>query len=207
MTAIRIDRLTAGSRPAGRVVACLGDSITQGQLSANWVDQLQREHPGDGLTFVNAGVNGDLAWNVRQRLDPVVSLRPDVAVLLIGTNDITVAAGPPSLGWYEEDVAGILDRLRQETSARIAAIEIPPAGEDLSSARNQQTMLYNAALHRLAAQRAVPVLPLFSRLAALLPGAHGNGLTIFTDGLHLNDRAGAVVAELVGAFLAEQVPS
>lgn len=252
MRALRVQRLADGARPAGEVVACLGDSITQGQISANWVDLLQGEHLGNGLTFVNAGVNGDLAWNVLQRLQPVVDLRPDVAVLLVGTNDVYATAGPkqeqayrrrqhlpgdatPSLEWYEQNVTSILDRLRGETTARLAVIEIPPAGEDLSAEQNQKTRRYNAALHRIAAEREVPVLPLFERLADLLPEGHepppyrpgvglmiqsafrhavlrrswdrisaANGLSLLIDHVHLNDRAAAVVTELVDAFLAGQ---
>jgi lysophospholipase L1-like esterase len=244
-----IEKLAGGPRPAGKVVACLGDSITRGQISANWVDRLQGGHRGDGLAFVNAGVNGDLAWNVLRRLDDVTRLLPDVVVLLVGTNDVNAASSPKeerayrrrkhlpaevtlSPDWYAENVTAILGRLREETSARLAVIEIPPAGEDLAAERNQRTQRYNAALRRVAAEQGVPVLPLFGRLAALLPEGHepppyrasaglmtlsafrhrvlrrswdqisaANGLTILTDHVHLSDRAAAVVAELVDAFL------
>ena len=50
-----------------RLVACLGDSITQGQVSANYVKLLERRWESNGVRFVNAGVNGDLAHNVAQR--------------------------------------------------------------------------------------------------------------------------------------------
>jgi len=251
MAGMRIEDLAGKDRPAGRLVVCLGDSITEGQLSSNWVDRLQAAHAGDEVRVVNAGVSGDLTWNVLQRLDPVIAARPDVVVLLAGTNDVGFANGPnmeamyrrrqklphearPSLGWYEECLALTLDRLRAGTSARIAAIEIPINGEDLASAQNQRVRAYNAVLHRLADDRGIPVLPLYERLAALLPAGHrpppfrptiglmissalrhcvlrrswdavaaANGFALLIDGVHLNDRAASVVAELVGRFLAE----
>src|ERR1700722_15925719 len=140
----------------------------------------------------------------------------------------------PSAGWYEECLVLTLDRLRAETSARIAAIEIPVNGEDLASAQNERVRAYNAVLHRVAGDRGIPVLPLYERLAALLPAgrrpppfnpaiglmissalrhwvlrrswdavAAANGFALLIDGVHLNDRAAAVVAELVDRFLAE----
>ena len=57
--------LRAGRRPqAKRLVVCAGDSITRGQSSANWVDILQRRFAAAGYQFVNAGIDGDPAWNV-----------------------------------------------------------------------------------------------------------------------------------------------
>jgi lysophospholipase L1-like esterase len=166
---------------------CLGDSITQGQISGNWVDRLQAARADVGV--VNAGVGGDLAWNVLQRLDPVIAARPDVVILLIGTNDVGFGNGPqeeamyrrrqklppsarPGLGWFAECLTLILDRLRAETSARIAVLEIPINGEDLGSAQNERVRAYNAALHRIAGEHGIPVLPLYERLVALLPAGH-----------------------------------
>lgn len=204
--------------------------------------------------MVNAGVDGDLAWNALRRLDAVVGLRPDIVILLIGTNDVAAAAGPeatqafrvmqglpadatPSLDWYEENVAAILDRLAQETEARVAVVEIPPAGEDLASPENLETTRYNAVLRRLADARAIPVLPLFERLVAMLPAGHqppdprrisrlgrssvrrrllrqswdqisaARGLVLLHDHVHLNDRSGAVLVELVDQLLDETPPA
>jgi acyl-CoA thioesterase I len=189
VTAQRIEDLARAGRPAGRLVVCLGDSITQGQVSSNWADRLQAAHADDGVRVVNAGINGELTWNVLQRLDTVIALQPDAVVLLIGTNDVGFAHGPkmeamyrrnerlppaaqPSPGWFEECLAQVFDRLGAETSARIAVFEIPMNGEDLTSAQNERVRTYNAALHRIAGERDIPVLPLYERLVALLPADH-----------------------------------
>jgi len=250
----KLTTLAGGPRPAGRVVVCLGDSITHGQVSADWVGQLQARHGQSGLTVVNAGVDGDLAWSALQRLDAVVGLRPDVVILLIGTNDVAASAGPeaaqafrltqqlpadatPTLDWYEENVIAILDRLARETDASVAVVEIPPAGEDLASQENLKTARYNAVLRRLADARAIPVLPLFERLAAMLPAGHqppdrrsisrigrssvrrrllrqswdqisaARGLVLLHDHVHLNDRSGAVLVELVDPLLNAAPPA
>src|SRR5512146_3284028 len=74
--------------PPPRTVVCLGDSITRGQISASFIDQLEQRLAGQGLRFINSGVNGDLAYNVLRRLDDVIEIKPDVVILMIGTNDI-----------------------------------------------------------------------------------------------------------------------
>ena len=70
-----------------RHVACVGDSLTAGQVSVDYVKMLAARDLGRSLRFTNAGVNGDLAFNVLRRLDSVIDLQPDAITVLIGTND------------------------------------------------------------------------------------------------------------------------
>lgn len=127
-------------------------------------------------------MNSHLAWNVLQRLDAVLEARPDVVVILIGTNDILATLGPkqeasyrrfqkipvsPTLAWYEQNVAAILDRLKPAVE-HIAVLRIPPLGERLDSAENVKVRSYNETFNHLSAGRGTEVLPLFDRLAAAL---------------------------------------
>jgi lysophospholipase L1-like esterase len=61
-------------------VICLGDSITKGMVSYDWVRELSRKMPE--FRFLNHGINGDLAYNVLKRLEPVIAAKPDVVVIL-----------------------------------------------------------------------------------------------------------------------------
>ena len=243
--------LKHGRAPGTRtVVVCAGDSITHGVMSADYVDLLRGRQGGDGYEFVNAGMNGNLAWNVLQRLDDVVACRPDAVTLLVGTNDVLATLGPPwestyrrqqhilvtpNLSWYVENVREIIHRLRAETGAGLAILDLPPLGEDLESEINGRVREYNEALREVAAETGVEVLPLHDRLLALLPTGHtpppfegrrglmgsalarrlvrrsswdevseAHGLVLLTDHLHLNDRAAAVVAGLIEAWLAAE---
>jgi acyl-CoA thioesterase I len=180
--------LRTGRRPqTKRLVVCAGDSITRGQSSANWVDILQRRFAADGYQFVNAGIDGDPAWNVLQRVDDVVRCQPDAVTLQAGTNDVAATSGTwqekmywrlqhmpqaPALGWYTECADEILTRLQSQTSARIAVLDIPMIGEDLTSDINRRVDSYNQALRRVAAAHAAEYLPLHDRLASLLPSPH-----------------------------------
>lgn len=170
--------------PTARLVVCLGDSITRGQVSSDYVARLQSRPRATGTRFVNAGVNGDLAYNVAARLDGIVEQDPDIVTLLVGTNDVNAQYDdawtaryrkdqrlpvPPTREWYAEQLAVVLDRLRDGTRARLAVLEIPPLGEDLSSRMNGLVEEYNNTLRAVASPRGLPVLPLHERLVALVP--------------------------------------
>jgi acyl-CoA thioesterase-1 len=172
---------------ARTVVVCAGDSITHGVMSADYLELLRGRLGSDGCVFVNAGINGDLAWNVLQRLDAVVACRPDAVTLLVGTNDVLATLGPawessyrrqqhiplaPTLAWYRENLQRIIERLYDETGARLAVVDLPPLGEDLDSEINRRIREYNEALREVAADTGVTVLPLHDHLVALLPEAH-----------------------------------
>jgi lysophospholipase L1-like esterase len=237
---------------ATTLVACVGDSITRGSVSADWVGLLRDRLRNGGVEVLNEGVNGNLAWNVGQRLDEVIARRPDVVTLLVGTNDVNATLDEGSqrsyrrgqhlpvratLPWYEANVAAILDRLASQTEARVLVLDLPMLGEDLSSELNGAVDTYNAALRAICAERAVECLPLHDRLAALLPLGHRpppytgdrvlmvrailshhvlrrswddisarNGLAVLTDHIHLNDRAAAVVADLIEESLSRSSP-
>jgi acyl-CoA thioesterase I len=229
------------------VVLCAGDSITHGAVSADYVEMLERRFAADGYAFVNAGVNGNLAYNLLQRLADAIACRPDVVTVLIGTNDVNATFSQawedsyrkeqklpekPTLAWYRLNVERIIDRLQSETDARIAVLDLPMLGEDLASDMNKRVNDYNAVLHAVAADKRVTCLPVHEKLRALLPQNHAppayegkkgpvirvwikhfiqrkswdavsadHGLALLTDHIHLNDKAAAVIAALIGDFL------
>ena len=80
------EMLRQRERQGDRVVACIGDSLTHGNLGVCWVDMLQEEFPKD--TFLNEGINGELTSQVIQRIKPILDCKPDTAILMIGSNDV-----------------------------------------------------------------------------------------------------------------------
>ena len=186
-----------------RHVVCLGDSLTSGQVSVDYVEMLATRHIGP-VTFTNAGVNGDLAFNVLQRLDSVIDMQPDVVSVLIGTNDANASLSEknvrmmtrmkklptrPTIEWYRENLTAIVDRLTSETSARVALLSLPVLGEELGSPSVQRSTEYSAVAKEIADARNVTYLGLHERqVAYLTAGRHTPGIR-FRDGRLLSASA------------------
>jgi lysophospholipase L1-like esterase len=183
-------------------VACLGDSITRGQVSADYVEMLAARRAD--TMFTNAGANGDLAFNVLQRLDSVIELQPDVVSVLIGTNDANASLSEkntrmmtrmkklpmrPTIEWFRENLTAIVDRLTTETSARIALLSLPVLGEERGSPSLERSADYSAVVKEIAKAGNVTYLPLHERqLAYLTAGAFTPGIR-FRDGRLLSASA------------------
>jgi acyl-CoA thioesterase-1 len=157
-----------------RLVVCLGASIVRGSVSFNFVNLLRDRLEPKGFKFVNAGVNGDLAYNVLKRLDSIINLQPNFVVILVGTNDVIAttsrSAGmtykltkrppkKPSLEFYRKNLEAVVSNLQQRTKAKIALLSLPVLGEDLSSEPNQKVAKYNEAIREVADKYGVNYLP------------------------------------------------
>ncbi|WP_161883674.1 SGNH/GDSL hydrolase family protein [Deinococcus alpinitundrae] len=170
--------------PGETLVTFFGDSITEGLMSASFVDVLAGRLGRDGYRFMNAGVGGDTTYNLLERLDPVTESHPDVVVILVGTNDLQayLRGGflPPlnqalkklpqamTPEWYTGNLRGIVTRLQQATPARIALCSIPPLGEDLDAEANESVQLFNQAVRAIAAELGAVYLPVYEQMDAWL---------------------------------------
>jgi lysophospholipase L1-like esterase len=155
----------AGGR-ALRYVA-LGDSYTIGtsvQPDERWPEQLVARLRDDGRSLdlvANLGVNGYTSGDViEHELPRLDGLRPELATLLVGVNDV-VQGVPPDR--YEANTAVILDALLNPLPAgRVVAIATPdytvtPAGADYGDPALQAAGIVrnNAILERLARERGI----------------------------------------------------
>ncbi len=176
--------LQKGRAPSTKtLVVCAGDSITHATVSGDYVAMLRERFGGQGCEFVNAGLNGHLAYNLLQRLDDIIACKPDVVTILIGTNDVNATYNDaraktyirdfklpqtPTQDWYRENLDTILTRLKNETSAKLAILSLPVLGEDRDSAINQRIIAYNGVIQELADKHGAAYLPLHERLTAML---------------------------------------
>ena len=193
-------------------VACLGASLTSGTVSASYVDLLEERLPR--YRFLNHGFNGDLAWNALQRLDKLIAEQPDFVTILLGTNDVNATLSErnrfhylaynhlpvehPSLAWYEENMAAILQRLKAETRARISLLSLAPIGEDFAHEANRRLDIYNEAIRGLAVLHGLDYLPVHERMVTYLkdhesdradlppPLAYKDGLTNIGNAIALH---------------------
>jgi lysophospholipase L1-like esterase len=160
-------------------LVCLGDSLTHGAVSANWVHVIRRTFSSTNskalfeadanLWVVNAGQNNICSWTVSQEhLDRALICNPEFVILWIGTNDLRSIykkmwswqmvhmwnlPEDPSLDGLEQNVRTMLQRLldRSPKVKHIALCTLPPMGEDLTHPANRIVKAANARLEKVAA--------------------------------------------------------
>lgn len=162
-------------RVVNKIVACLGDSNTQGSMAHNFVNDLDLAMKDEGYEFINAGVNGDLVYNVLNRLDEVIACHPDYIIILIGTNDILAGLTKyneikfelkkqlpikPSEAWFISNLTAVIDQLKKKTNAKIAIMSLPLISEDTQSVAFQKAIEYSQQIYKIAVQESITYLPL-----------------------------------------------
>lgn len=190
----------AETRPA--VVACLGSSSTAGQGQAfGWIDELARRPQNQRFRFQNLGVGGDLAYNALQRVPSVIASHPERVVVLIGANDVLtmvfknakrVLGGwmkhlprDPSVQWFQENLEAIVERLTQETSARIGLSSLGLIGEDPDSTNpiqqelNARIVELSGIIKQTAASHKTSYIPFYEKFREQLVASPGKALTDF----------------------------
>lgn len=175
----------SGVKPGfeGSVLVCVGDSITHGRVSSNYVDLLSADLGQKGFSVVNAGINSELAYNVLMRLDTVIACDPEYVTVFIGTNDahgaLTTEQGEkevremnlpqmPTEEWYRENLTAIVRGLKDSTHAEIALLSIPPIGENPTDPAFLLARHYGQIVRDVAATEQVEYLGLFEEMIAYL---------------------------------------
>ncbi len=194
--------LQAAQQSTKPIFIAFGDSHTQANLGASWYDILEKNHPE--FTFFNAGNNADLTETLLKRIDEVIECNPQIISILVGTNDVNATIGPArmqryyQLGKITEDATeqnfinnyrSILERLKNETSAKIILISLPPITEDFGFEANLKADAYSAIIKALAEEFACYYVPFREKLKSTMP-YQSSQLTDFDQGLWLINKAG-----------------
>ncbi|MGB1805036.1 MAG: SGNH/GDSL hydrolase family protein [Candidatus Pseudothioglobus sp.] len=163
------DYLNKQSQSNKKIVACIGDSLTHGNVGQSWVDYLRLEFKD--TIFLNEGINANTSWQVLQRLEPILECKPDVIILMIGTNDalgsFDVNSGlrykrnnklpeVPTFDKYKEYLPKIIERL--SVSSKVAICTLPPIGENKESKVNQHVNQFNDFIKIVAKQKNINLL-------------------------------------------------
>jgi lysophospholipase L1-like esterase len=156
----------------------LGDSITQGNMSASW-----QKYLSPNLQVLNAGVNADLVQTALQRLEAVSQCAPDFVSILLGTNDVLAAMNKERYNRYvqkgkiydEVDIEAferqyrlLVELLLQQTNAQLLIISPPPITEDLSFTTNKTMISYREVLKTIAREYHASYIPFGETLEAAL---------------------------------------
>ena len=170
-----IDYLNSKLENNKRIVACIGDSLTHGNIGANWVDQLRKEFPS--YVFLNEGINGDVVWQVHQRLEPILKCNPEIVILMIGSNDAMASFNSrsgkrykrnnnlpniPSFIGYQKLLSGLLYKLGDVN--KVFLCTLPPIGEKEGSLINQHINKFNDFISQIAQEKHISLLPVSEHL-------------------------------------------
>jgi acyl-CoA thioesterase I len=200
----RVARLVAEHKPI-KIVA-LGSSSTYGagastpagSYPSRLAEELAWRLPGQDITVVNRGVNGDEAKDMLARLDnDVIAEKPDLVLWQVGTNSLLrdQAVLPHGSLLHEG-----LSRLKA-TKADIVLIDPQYAPKVIAKA-NAEGMVSLIA----TAAKAEHVC-LFNRFALMRQWHETDRMPfeafVSSDGLHMNDWSYACLAKWLGAAITE----
>ncbi|MBE29445.1 lipase [bacterium] len=158
-----------------RLIACIGDSLTHGNIGQSWVDYLRKEFPED--VFLNEGINGNTVWQVLQRIDPILALKPDIVILMIGSNDAMGSFDKqsgirymrnnklpevPTIDKFREHFLELIERMKEVP--RIGLCTIPPVGENKDSMINNHVENFNDSIKSASNLNKIELLPVCDQI-------------------------------------------
>lgn len=173
-----------------QTVVCFGDSLTEGVVSASYIELLRRQLP-DGVHLINAGENGDTVLHLLRRLArDVVAHQPDVVLVLVGLNDIGSVYGEAALRGYYRSFKNLwrdlplrrfamlyrqlVWRLREQTNTRIVLCTLTTLSERLDDPIQPVIEAYSNVVRTIAVQEQLGLVDLRRVFLAALAGQSGS---------------------------------
>jgi lysophospholipase L1-like esterase len=169
-------------------IAFLGASLIAGSISAPLAPRVVARLGRDDIQVLNAGVNGDLAWNVARRAPAAVAWKPDVMFILTGSNDVLASLTEgrarryrrwkklpqaPGAQFSRDSLNALFDAVR--TVPRVIVGTLPPLGEDLDSDACARVRTINEVIAHGARERGWTVAGIYTVIAARI-GSGGRPL-------------------------------
>ncbi len=188
--------------PGERRVVFMGDSITEG-----WGQKATAAFPDRGEFFpgkpyINRGISGQTTPQmlVRFRQD-VINLKPNVVVVLAGTNDIAENTGKLTLGEIGNNLA-TMSELARANGIRVVLCSVLPASDfrwhpGLAPAPKIRAL--NAWIKDYAAKNGYVYVDYYSPMANAEGGLKGE---LSPDGVHPNKAGYEIMAPLAEAGIA-----
>jgi lysophospholipase L1-like esterase len=180
-----------------RRVVFMGDSITQG-----W--KLEESFPG--RSYVNRGISGQTTPQMLVRFRPdVVDLKPNVVVILAGTNDIAGNTGPMTLEQIEANLASMVD-IARANGIRVVLSSVMPVypSDKMPQFFRQRPPERIVALNQWIRSYCDRTSSIYLDYFSAMVGADGLlKRDLSDDGLHPNDAGHKIMAPLAEAAIAK----
>lgn len=172
-------------------VVFMGDSITDGNTMPLLVRQSIEAAGKTPPVLINAGISGDMAQDMRKRVErDVLPRRPTLVALSVGINDVVRGVSNAD---YERDVRAIVEQLK---SRRIPMLILTTTvlGPQQAAA-DKRLVDFNAILRRIAAENDYKVAEVNRTMEAARAG--GNEKLLEADDVHLSQAGYRVFARAV----------
>ena len=168
----------------------------------------------------NVGISGNTTRNLKNRLDKdLLSLHPDVTIIVVGTNDMLNSRKFIDLAEYETNLNYIVRQLRKSKS-RVVLMSPPPVDtaylftrhkrDAFEVAPNAKLDSVRMIMHHLGQQKKVEYFDLHQVFLDKNVPQHNTDLYIRnvmnsnkTDGVHPTAKGYHLIAESLFAFLSE----
>ena len=167
------------------IIIALGDSITAGTTldkALHYPGLIQEKFIANGqnLRFYNAGFAGDVCANAEERAVELLSFKPTMLILALGTNDITGRTTPDQAG---QQLAAAIETMQRE------GVAVQLIGSQVQRVSEERLAAYAAMYRALAARYQVPLV-----LDILAPVSNQPDL-ILPDNIHPTEAGQRVIAE------------
>lgn len=192
------ERIIKRSKEAGIDLLFIGDSITEHWLDDGrvaWDSAFGKWKPG------NFGLSGDTTYGVQWRIEhgALDNLHPRVAVLLIGTNDLSVGETPETTA---ANIGKVVRKIKEKLpDAKVIVLGILPRARARDEIR-QELAAVNSAVSKLDNGKDV----LFVDIGKEFLDAAGEiSAEIMPDSLHLSGRGYQVFADALKPVLSKHM--
>lgn len=175
-------------------VVFLGDSITEAwDLSVFF----------KGKPYVNRGISGQTTPQILLRFrQDVIAVKPDIVIILAGTNDIAENTGPTSLATIEDNLKSMVDLARENGVRPILASVLPavvyPWRPEIQPI--EKILALNRWMKEHAATEGIGYVDYYS---AMVNDQHGLKPEFSGDGVHPNQAGYTIMAPLVADAIAK----
>ncbi|MGB2454020.1 MAG: GDSL-type esterase/lipase family protein [Akkermansiaceae bacterium] len=195
---------TEAKEPKPQILACVGDSITQGvgaKRGQSWPAQAQKTL-GEKWQVHNFGLSGTTLMNSGNRpyqkskqFKAALSSNPDVVVIMLGTNDTKPANWKNSAKDYEVDYLDLISDFQKLPSRPQIYLCLPPyiAKEGRWGINNEDTKAQVPMIKKIAKDIRCEVIDVY----AALEGRDN----LIPDTVHPNTAGAALIAKAVVASL------
>jgi acyl-CoA thioesterase-1 len=173
------------------VIVCFGDSLTAGmgaERSQAWPALIQKRVKA---RVINAGRNGDSTLDALNRIEGVLSQKPDAVIVEFGANDVLQAfheMRAPDTEAMRENLAAIVEKLKPGSKVFLVRFYSPQMIADFSGGNEDLLYALDRLFASLKAEYGVEL------IGNMWDGVWGD-LSLMYDGIHPNAAGYRVMAD------------